>query len=893
MKLMGKTKMKRFVSAIIGVILVTQLVFSSTLFAVSDTATAEESVSDKLKVLSTLGVVDTISETNITRGEFAVFVAKMMGLDASGAVSERCFKDIDRNNRYAAAVHALYKKGIVNGVEEGYFAPDDAITNKTAAVILLRAAGYANIVKNFEDYSVYISTNGLYNGISGTMLSGKNAVTMLYNALDIDMCVVDTLSTSDTTYTIDKDESFLEYYFDIYRVKDVIKAADGISLDNDVSVRDNETVIGDKTYLAENANITAELYDNIGAVAEAYIKETDEDYDTVVCVLKKSSASEELIINARDMGKELGSDMVLEYYVNDRAKTIALPKNITVLKNGVVVTQDIAKAFDIDSGYIRLVKNDGKYKVAVIYAFEYAFVSSVNEKEKMIYSKSGSPINVDEAEYGRMVIYKSDNSIGTISDIKAGMLIEVLRSSEMLQISISANAVLGKIEAISGDKLRINSNDYEMEKRYAEKLKSMIELGKSGTFYLNRFNEICWYISGNDSGYSYGYLVKATVDDSWKDTLKVKIFTADGSMEILEAKDKIRVDGYSLSISQAIAELKVSGGGYISQLVAYKQNKDGKLADIDTVKANKSEGGLRQTGAPSTRYYYKYTSGTILVPDVALKTGGVIFKTPKQANAENASNDDFKIVSSIKEGEEMSCSAYTMDSEGIYSDAVVYEKTGSVNNIDWKTYPSMVDSVYNSVDDKGEAVKMLRVVGRPKESLGVGVYDYVISEDFEVPDEGIVGDWKNSVNNGKYASYEDVSEGDIIICNFDDDDEITRLILYFDYDSLEASVSQIGKYKTYPKSDGRFVAGYALEREDAFLSMSSKGIGEERDELFMINSSITIFDDERREDKIYIGSKEDILTYEETSSTSSVVIPWYMGAWTAQIFAYRNGLPND
>lgn len=160
MQLKGKIKIGRLISAVISAILVTQLAFSTILFAANDEAAAitksENALNDKLKVLSALGVAESISETNITRGEFAIYVAKMMGLEASGSVSDRYFKDIDRNSRYAAAVHSLYSRGIVNGVEEGYFAPDDAIESRTAAVILLRAAGYANIVKNFDDHSAYI-----------------------------------------------------------------------------------------------------------------------------------------------------------------------------------------------------------------------------------------------------------------------------------------------------------------------------------------------------------------------------------------------------------------------------------------------------------------------------------------------------------------------------------------------------------------------------------------------------------------------------------------------------------------------------------------------------------------------------------------------------------------
>lgn len=454
---------------------------------------------------------------------------------------------------------------------------------------------------------------------------------------------------------------------------------------------------------------------------------------------------------------------------------------------------------------------------------------------------------------------------------------------------------MGTVQSISQDSLTIDSQEYDIEKTYLSKLKSIITVNQNGTFYLNRFNEICYYTSGDTNGYSYGYIAKANVDDVWEDEAWFKIFTSEGDMITVEAKEKIKIDGYSYSIVNAIDELKKAGGGYVSQLVAYKLNKDGDIVDIDTVLSNKSESGLRKTSSLGSKKYYAYTHGTIILPDIALKKGGIVFKVPSPAEADSATTNDYKIVTTLREGAEMTCSAYTMDTEGIYSDVVVWEGSGSVDNITYKTYPLMVCETYDALDEEGEVIKKIKLAGRRGDNYSAGVDDYVISKNFEVPEESILGDWYSSKhNNGKYSSYEDVSEGDIVVCNFDDKNEITKLILYFDYDSPTASISDIARYKGGLDTEGRFVAGYLNSKEGSFIATSTQGLGGESDELNIVSTNITIYDDERREDKFYIGSVDDLLAYDETSSTSSVVITFRANsAWTWEIFAYRNGLKND
>ncbi|MBD3920810.1 Ig-like domain-containing protein [Paenibacillus sp. PR3] len=78
----------------------------------------------------------------ITRGEFAMFIARGLGLsgDKNAAAA---FSDLKTNTALAAYVGAASKAGIVQGNSDGTFKPNNFITRQEAAAMLNRAASVA------------------------------------------------------------------------------------------------------------------------------------------------------------------------------------------------------------------------------------------------------------------------------------------------------------------------------------------------------------------------------------------------------------------------------------------------------------------------------------------------------------------------------------------------------------------------------------------------------------------------------------------------------------------------------------------------------------------------------------------------------------------------------
>ncbi|MNZ72589.1 Endoglucanase precursor [compost metagenome] len=80
----------------------------------------------------------------ITRGEFATYIAKGLGLSGNKSAAAK-FKDVNTNTAMGAYIGAASSAGIVLGNTNGTFKPNDPITRQEMAVMMMRAAKTADV----------------------------------------------------------------------------------------------------------------------------------------------------------------------------------------------------------------------------------------------------------------------------------------------------------------------------------------------------------------------------------------------------------------------------------------------------------------------------------------------------------------------------------------------------------------------------------------------------------------------------------------------------------------------------------------------------------------------------------------------------------------------------
>lgn len=117
--------------------------------------------------------------SEITRGEFAAALSKVLGLKSSGYKGQ--FKDVDGMDYYAEAVQSLLDKGIMKGDSNATFSPDASITREEVFAIIgritgIEAAAEEKSVQSYEDYKALASwaVDGAQKAVSSKLITGEN-----------------------------------------------------------------------------------------------------------------------------------------------------------------------------------------------------------------------------------------------------------------------------------------------------------------------------------------------------------------------------------------------------------------------------------------------------------------------------------------------------------------------------------------------------------------------------------------------------------------------------------------------------------------------------------------------------------------------------------------------
>lgn len=132
-------------------------------------------------------------ESSIRRGDFALMLYQAFELAPTS--SGGFFADVPSGAYYAAAVNALYARGVVSGVGSGYYAPESTLTRQDAICMVQRAMravgwsagdGYAGALTGYSDSgsvsgyaqgAMALAIQRGYLPISGTWLNPQQPLT--------------------------------------------------------------------------------------------------------------------------------------------------------------------------------------------------------------------------------------------------------------------------------------------------------------------------------------------------------------------------------------------------------------------------------------------------------------------------------------------------------------------------------------------------------------------------------------------------------------------------------------------------------------------------------------------------------------------------------------------
>lgn len=330
--------LKKVISSVAALTIVAS---SASAFAVTfPDVEASASYSNAVNALVGLGIVNGDDnglfnpDNQVTRAEFTKMAVGALGEGAAAeAQTTSQFADAANTTVHWAAGYIAQgvSDGFINGYDDTTFGPDDQVTYAQACKMLVAAIGYTTYAENQGGYPAgYVAqanTLGITSGVSATNdtnLTRAQVATLIYNAMDVPLCVIDSWESTSTLTGVVQTP--------------VLKKLDG------KEGRDYQTLLTDRhdaykvkgrvTVTSKGGNASGLEKDEV-----TYAVESADNYDDILNITKDNVQTETMKVgdtNAADMlfeytealvQKDEDSDEVtilaIESYGNSKTVTIA------------------------------------------------------------------------------------------------------------------------------------------------------------------------------------------------------------------------------------------------------------------------------------------------------------------------------------------------------------------------------------------------------------------------------------------------------------------------------------------------------------------------------------------------------------------------------------------
>ena len=532
----------------------------------------------------------------VSRGEFTEILSKICNLEVvavepdkwsgyvyDGTVQEgdgTIFRDVDVSHPYYSTIKAVVDAGYMRGISENLFGPELNLTAKQAYIVFLGMINYAKIAEMEGGYSKLARELNVTKGLTVSedeYLSYKNLAKVIYNMLDVTS--YDFLGTGTGT--------FMNDVMKIKKVRGFLTDNGYTAIDGASTLKENCISVGGVVAEITPSDEYARNY--IGRTVTMYYHydEKDSDKNTVKYLLPDSS-TDVYTFEAEDFVDYTGS--AVKYRQGSSSKTISLSTVQYMIYNNKSKSIFNKATFGIDAGEITVIpKSVGDKTVIIINSVEYAYVTSVDTDKKRIQNKiKNFDAVLDLNSYGRVHIASDTGEEKGLSDIAAGNVLEVVRNSEQINITIISlsekNFYINSIDesdkgtqTLLGDKKNfVLSLQY-----YKAPNKINLELGRPYDLYLNSKNEVVW-IETRAGDFQVGFLIKTFVKDKGDIETRLDICDMGGVVTRYYCDQKLVISDRNDVRHSKLSALDIQGllvG--VSDLIRFKVNNDGLVKYIE------------------------------------------------------------------------------------------------------------------------------------------------------------------------------------------------------------------------------------------------------------------------------------------------------------------------
>ncbi len=809
----------------------------------------------------------------ITRAQAAGIIANLLNYNQSfDLFNGTTFDDVTPGDFACNEISYVHIRGIMSGIQEKIFAPDEYFYYDHAIASLIRMLGYeakATAKGGYPTgYKITATDLGILKGTnrsSNTDLIGMGAFcTMLVNCFEIPM--IDSYLSKDDNYVLGSNsKTILEDCLEMRKSGGVVSAVENIDLYGfREQLKEDEIKINDVVYTVNNIDYKQFL----GKKVEFYTEKEKEGVNPQVLYMEVDSKVKEVTLFAHDI--KFKSTNVIEKENEDGKNTeYKISGSANILYNGIPVsgfTSDLIPK----SGRVVLISNDGTKNYNVVLIYDYKDYVAMGVSDTKVLFEYNDTITVD----GKSKVYlevKDENT--PYSVLKNGKYVKLKNIEKGSAVCVAYSDNVGYIietcdEYVEGEIAEISSNpytitiddkSYEVSSNYLELVKNNaknavdFEFGMYAKFIVNPFGMIVGMTDAEADEMQYGFVLGVLKGSGFNTDVKIKLFSiTDNKVKEYDFKDKVVLNGATVSKSfvydDVNARLNTFNTGWnlatptdeeIKQtrntppIVKFKTVKKDVIGtmvtsvidntDDETMQDNNI---VRHVSYSTLRCFQQYrTLGRKILFD---DTSTYALKVPDSLEEKDFISGRIKNVLPAGNDTEINVVSFDSDRFDVPELVIWYGAGGGALSHDHSVM--VVDSVASGVDASGEKVGIIRGT-----HLGLGnVEYYTLSDD----------DLMKKVNTLK--------KGDAITIATTDKNEIRDVQLNVRYGE-----TTIYNYTDELKGGNTETAfGEIVEFDEKFIKLKSVTNGQATTNSNQMKSTTKLyfFDGE----KIYAGSYTDI-----------------------------------
>ncbi len=888
-------------------------------------ATFAEVIFDGLGIIE---LKDYNPQKRITRGEFATLISAILlyGEDSGGDVWQDTmfgndnadasvesvmpiFSDVDASHSEYKGISTVVGMGYMNGIGQNTFAPNSLLTVSEVQKVVVSMLGYDEIALAMGGYP-----NGYYKVahkcklLTGVDQAGsdtitlRNAVTMLYNAFDVETKFALSISDGELVYE-DSGETFLNCYLKLDNVEGTI-TDNGITTlysaasklgENCINVGNKVLNYGEGTYPASK---------HIGREVVAYYSIDPNKNDTLVYILPIDNA--DVITEGTDF-----KNGVMYYTIDGKDDSVKVARNTPIIYNGIFTDSYTNDMLSVTDGKVTLIDNDEEGLVIVIEDAKDMLVSNVSYPTSKVYNtlkftkaNDGiSTLSLEEGEkYEKVLILDEYGKETNIDSIVKGNVIRVIESKDgksYLEVQKCASSALEvELDSYTSEEFYpLNGEMLEFSEAYQKSSnKPLLNPGELYKVYVNNSNRIVWVSEGTVGTSKIGIFtgISPVGTGGFDEEFAIRLYTQDAKIEILNLPDRLTVNRERVDASDVEALL----ASHMGKAVLFDA-EDGVLTNIVTPAAYGEEGVKDWYHvSPSFKMFEGNEGVAPFEMDYQEPTTGGAFGWSIIAYNKSASNTRFTVPTSVDDFDNekrffvnrtltpkagLIVEAYsTIKNDPVPNVFIFYENAdGGAETIKDGDQALLITRKVNTVNADGDSVNALKGYNisynkLTEVTIPLSENAYMTKRNPSEVKELVPVKPDDSEEECGPLSVSDLEPGDIVRYGKNGDGEITIMRIAFDYSQMKGFMEQ---NKSYAWSGWTSFAGPVLNVTDKGLKIVTNILPEEidytnvnhlkniRSYAFSSSYPLVFVENTERGLTFRSGTYEEITSYEATGDS--------------------------